>query len=148
MSTINFDPVAFREQFPAFQCTPPISDATLQMYFNNATLYISNRYRSCWGAFTVPQRTESLYLMTAHLTAISRMTAQGQTGGILTSATIDKVTVTIQPPPETNQWQYWLQSTPYGQQLLALLQVISVGGRYIGGSPQRSAFRGAGGFWN
>ena len=147
MAAIIFNPANFRDQFPAFQCTPPITDATLQQYFNNATLYISNQYCNWWGTLNLAQRTGALYLMTAHLTAISQLIAQKQNAGVMTSATVDKVTVTIEPPYAPNQWQYWLQTTPYGSQLLALLNVVSVGGRYIGGSPQRSAFRGSGWGW-
>jgi hypothetical protein len=142
MGAIIFNPANFRDQFPAFQCTPPISDATLQGFFNTATIYISNPNGYCYrGGFTQPQRMQALYLMTAHLTAISQTIAQKQSTGVMINATVDKVSVTLQPPELPNQWQYWLQSTPYGQQLLALLQVLSVGGAYIGGSPQRSSFR-------
>lgn len=140
---IIFNPTEFREQFPAFQCAPPISNDTLQAYFDTATLYINNPSGYCYrGGLTLAQRKQSLYLMTAHLTAISRLIAKNQLPGVITSATVDKVSVTLEPPPATNQWQYWLQSTPYGAQLLSLLQVASVGGFYVGGSPERAAFRG------
>jgi Protein of unknown function (DUF4054) len=143
MGGIVFNPSDFRNQFPAFNCVPPISDNTLQAFFDTATLYINNPRGYCYrGGLTFAQRQQCLYLMTAHLTAISRLIAEDQTPGIITNATVDKLSVTLQPPPETNQWQYWLQSTSYGQQLLALLQVASVGGFYAGGSPERSAFRG------
>ena len=146
MAAIIFDPTAFREEFPAFNCTPPISNDTLQAYFDQATLYINN---PTGGAYCNPERTAAqrrlaLYLMTAHLAAIARLIYQGQAPGIMTSATVDKVSVTLEPPPAANQWQYWLQSTPYGQQLLALLQVVSVGGTYINPRPELAAFRRVG----
>lgn len=131
MAVIIFNPSEFRVQFPAFNCTPPISDATLQAYFDTASQYISARYRSCWNNFTIAQRTLALNLMTAHIAALNTYIQTGQTIGIMTAATVDKVSVTLEPPPATNQWQYWLQSTPYGQQLLALLQVKSAGGYYV-----------------
>lgn len=139
---IVFNPVIFREQFPAFQCIPAISDMTLQAYWDTAGLYINNTTTNIYcGGMTTAQRTQALYFMTAHIAAINRFIATGQTAGIMTSATVDKVTVTIEPPPAVNQWQYWLQSTPYGQQLLSLLSVKSVGGLYIGGRPELAAFR-------
>lgn len=144
MAAIIFDPVAFREQFPAFNCTPPISSATLQAYFDTATLYINNPNCGNYtriGGLTPAQRRQCLYLMTAHLTAISRLIASDQTTGVVTNATVDKVSVTLQPPPAPNQWQYWLNSTPYGAQLLALLQVAGVGGLYIGARPELAAFK-------
>jgi len=144
MSAIIFNPVLFREQFPAFQCTPPISDDTLQSYFDTATLYINNRIGGCVRSVTTAQLQQLLYLMTAHIAALNRFIATGQTVGIMVNATVDKVTVALEPPPATNQWQYWLQSTPYGQQLFALLQVIGIGGAYIGGNPEVSSIRRVG----
>jgi hypothetical protein len=79
--------------------------------------------------------------MTAHLAAISVLIAAGQIPGLVQNATIDKITVGLTPPPIPNQFQWWLNITPYGQQLLAMLQVNSVGGFYIGGLPERSAIR-------
>lgn len=141
---VIFDPVAFRQQFPSFQCTPPVADASLQGWFDLATAYISNRncgnYRRIGGMSTA-QKTQALYLMTAHLGTIARSIEAGDTVGVLTAATVDKVSVTLEPPPAPNQWQYWLNSTPYGQQLLALLQVVSVGGLYINPKPTLLALR-------
>ncbi len=144
MAAIYFDPAAFRTQFPAFQCTPAVSNDTLQAYFDTATLYISNPNCGNYsriGGLSTAQRRQCLYLMTAHLTSISLMIAAGDTPGIVTGATVDKVSVTLEPPPAANQWQYWLQSTPYGQQLLALLSVVSAGGLYINPRPELGAFR-------
>jgi hypothetical protein len=141
---VIFNPVTFREQFPAFQCTPPISDAVLQGYFDMATAYISNRncgnYRYI-GGMNIAQKTQALYLMTAHLGTIARSIQTNNVVGVLTQASIDKVAVSLEPPPSANQWQYWLNSTPYGQQLLALLQVLSVGGFYANPKPTLQAFR-------
>jgi hypothetical protein len=47
----------------------------------------------------------------------------------------------MQAPPAANAWQYWLNTSPYGMQLLALLQAKGVGGLYVGGLPERDAFR-------
>ena len=54
---------------------------------------------------------------------------------------IDKVTVTNMPPPVKNGWQFWLATTPYGMQLWALLKRMAGAGLYIGGLPERRAFR-------
>ena len=145
MSAIIFNVADFRTQFPAFSNSSTFPDDTLQMYFDISTLYINNPSRPAYCGLNSPKRTQALYLMTAHLTAISVMIAANQGPGIMVNASVDKVAVGLEPPPVANQWQYWLQSTPYGQQLLALLSVASVGGLYIGGSTQRCAFRGAGG---
>lgn len=141
---VIFNASLFREQFPAFQCTTPISDSVLQGYFDMATAYISNQncgnYRRI-GGLNLPQKTQALYLMTAHLGTIARSIQTNNVVGVLTQASIDKVSVSLEPPPSKNQWQYWLNSTPYGQQLLALLQVLSVGGFYANPKPTIQAFR-------
>lgn len=144
MATVIFNTTAFREQFPAFNCTPPVLDTTLQSYFDTATLYINNSTWGCSRSITQAQLQQLLYLMTAHIAALNVFIATGQTAGIMTNAAVDKVSVTLAAPPAENQWQYWLQSTPYGQQLFALLQIIGIGGAYIGGSPVVSAFRRVG----
>ncbi|MNJ79317.1 hypothetical protein D3C77_772930 [compost metagenome] len=44
-------------------------------------------------------------------------------------------------------WSYWLGMTPYGMQLMALLKVCTGGGLYVGGLPERAAFRSVGGIF-
>ena len=143
MICIQYNDAIFRGLFPAFRSSIDYPIEVLQLYWNNATAYVSNVQGGCYfgNGFTLAQQTLAVNQMTAHLTALSAMIAEGQTPGIEISATIDKQSVTLQPPPETNQWQYWLQTTPYGQQLLALLQVTSAGGFYINSNlPARAGF--------
>lgn len=144
MATHEFDVDEFREQFPAFADEDAFPDATLQQYWNAATCYITP-VDFCWLQNDCLQL--ALNLMTAHLTALSALIAQGQTPGYEQSATIDKISVTLTPPPNKNQWQWWLSTTPYGMQLLALLQAKSAGGFYIGGLPETAAFRKVGGIY-
>lgn len=140
MAVIGFDLKAFYAAFPAFQQTPA---QRLNEYWNMATGFISNQVWGCRG--NVARQTQYLNLMTAHLAAINDMIASGQTPGVVIQATIDKISVTMQPPPEKDQFQWWLNTTPYGQQLLVMLQMNSVGGWFIGGSPVRAGFRGGSG---
>lgn len=49
--------------------------------------------------------------------------------------------MTVAAAPGTTSYTYWLNSTPYGQQLAALLARCSAGGFYVGGLPERAAFR-------
>lgn len=141
MTKVTFVPADFRVKYPAFAANPPWTDEILQGYFDTATCYIANNGCPCCGDCSVT----SLYLMTAHLAALSVLVANGEVPGYVTSATIDKITVTISTPPAVNQWQWWLNLTPYGQQLLALLQVQSAGGFYFGGLPETAAMRRVGG---
>lgn len=144
MTTITFDVTLFRQLFPAFADPILFPDATLQQFWNSATCYISDQD---YGFLNGDCRLQALNLMTAHLTALSVIIAKGQVPYIVQGATIDKVTLSLVPPPVKNEWRWWLFTTPYGQQLYSLLFVTGVGGFYIGGLPERSAFRCVGGIF-
>jgi hypothetical protein len=147
MSTITLDPAAFRALFPQFADPAKYPDAALSIQFGAATGYVS---ADTYGDMTVAARTNALYLMTAHLLAIGAIIAQnnyqGQVG-IVTGAVVDHVQITLTPPPVKSQWQWWLNTTPYGAQLVALLQAQAAGGFYVGGLPERAAFRKVGGIF-
>jgi len=141
---IVLDPAVFRVQFPAFP-NPPYTDLALQVWFDTSTLYISDI--DC-GTMQGRFRARAIYLMMAHLMRLSQIIEEDDgTGvpGIVNSATIDKVTVSMQPPPVGDNWSFWLQATPYGRDLRAYLSMQSVGGMMIGGLPEVSAFRRVGG---
>ena len=143
---IPFDPAAFRlayGQFANVQCFP---DAQLQAWWDIATTTISAQDNACY-ALNGASRVSALNMLTAHMGALFDMAKKGETPGVLRSATIDKVSVTVEPPPAESAFQWWLGLTPYGQTLLAMLTVAGVGGFYVGGIPERTAYRRwAGGF--
>lgn len=146
MSVITFNVAEFRAAFPAFSDETKFPDATLQGYFDSACLFIDPNTSACWYfGLKEAAKKRALYLMTAHLAQLSTIIAGGQTPGQVQGSTIDKVSVTLTPPPQQNQWQWWLGLTAYGQQLLAILQVKAAGGFYIGGRPELAAFRKVGG---
>lgn len=142
MATITFDPYAFIEKYPAFSDGEIYPTASLDMYWDTATLFIS---AEDYGWLSGNARTQALWLMTAHIAQLSTQTNSGDAIGIASSATIDKVTVSLVPPPVKDQLQWWLNLTPYGAQLFALLNTLAVGGMYIGGSCNYAAFRGPNG---
>lgn len=138
MAVIEFNVAAFRELFPEFSNQTEYPTARLTINWTMGTAYVSDRdYGWVQGA----KRVLALNLMAAHLTAIGDLQAAGETPGMETSATIDRISVSTTPPPLPNQWQWWLGLTSYGQQFLALMQANSAGGIYLGGSPELSAFR-------
>lgn len=143
MATISFNSALFRATAPAFSNTFKYTDPMIQAQWDLATSYLSNNTATgCYNGMTLAQQTSSLNLMTAHLMALNSAIAAGQPTGLLQGATIDKVSVQLTPPPEVNQWQWWLNQTPYGQQLLALLEIASAGGRFFSsGVPVVPAFR-------
>jgi hypothetical protein len=144
MAVIVFDVAAFRSAFPVFSDATAFPPALLQGYWNDATCIISAN-TNCGILLKGACRERSLYLLTAHLAALGVVIASGQTTGVMTQATIDKVSITMQAPPTKTAFQWWLTQTPYGQQLLALLQAKSAGGFVIGGLPERYGFRKVGG---
>lgn len=131
-----FDLAKFRALYPQFNS---ISDATVLANADQAECYLANLHCADDCA---------LNLMVAHLLQIVRNAEQGLPGGQITSATIDKVSVSVaQAPGSTNSYTYWLNGTPYGQQLAALLARCSAGGTFVGGLPERAAFRSVGGIF-
>lgn len=147
-----YNDTAFREMFPEFSDTVKYPTSVISMLYGVAQLYIVPGGSLCrmlaGAAFDF-----ALMLTTAHLLYLQMQRvsagddAGGESVGFVQSASIGDVSVTKAAIPSTDQWQYWLNGTPYGQQLLALLQLASVGGIYVGGNavPERTAFRKAGG---
>lgn len=149
-NVITFNVAEFRLAFPAFASTETYPDALLQGNWDSAACIISPKdYGYLHGAC----RARALNLLTAHLTALGDIIKAGGSNpggnvpGLVQSATIDKVTVTLTPPPVKTQFAWWLSLTPYGQQLFALLQAKAVGGFVIGGLPEGAAFRKVGGMF-
>ena len=131
-----FDLSAFRTAYPVFDSVP---DATVQAAATSALCLIGQDGCDC--------DVQQWQLMVAHLLYIQGQVATGNGGaGAVTSATIDKVSVAFAAPPfGTSAYKFWLFKSPYGGQLLAMLDRCSKGGVYVGGLPERSAFRSVGG---
>lgn len=143
MLEISLDLAEFRSAFPAFADPAVLADEVISRHFAAACDYISPRPgKRLHGT----SRIRALYLMTAHLMTLEQGLMAGNPGGLVAGATVDKVSVSLTPPPVKSQYQHWLCLTPYGQQLLALLKSRTAGGLYVGGLPaERAGFRKAGG---
>lgn len=136
-----FDPAAFRKMFPHFADTTKYPDELLSGYYDSATCFV---YPESWRMLHGKCLQRALYLLVAHLGGLGDQIKAGViTSGIQTGATVDKVSVTIQAPPATTGWKFWLSTTPWGLELWALLSVKSAGGVYVGGSRERQGFRKA-----
>ena len=136
----DFDEAGFRLRFPAFASEVTYPAAMLLRHFAMAKLHVQG------GKTLAPVLAQVWELMTAHLAHLEQALVTGNTAGLVASASIDKVAVTLTPPPVKNQFDYWLNLTPYGQQLLFLLRQKAAGGFMVGGTPaERDAFRKAGG---
>lgn len=96
------------------------------------------------GRLKDEQRKSAIYLMTAHLSVLSlrnqsaAASGSGAASGIVASAAVGEVNVSYQQiPANKNMFDYWLATTPYGQELLALLEMLSTIPFYVGGSLER-----------
>lgn len=150
-----YNDAAFRQLFTAFSDTTKYPQATLQMYWDVASDYISTNDSPC-NNLNGASLQLALDSMCAHLATLFTQDdnnvmdggSPGEAGGIEVSASVGAVSVSNLPPPIKDAWDYWLNQTQYGKQLLALLAVKAVGGFYVGGLPERQGFRKAGGvFW-
>lgn len=149
----EFSIVEFRAMFPQFTDGEKFPLAWIELQLDLALCYISSDY---YGRLTGDCRKRAIYLMLAHLLYINAQingpggsadSAGGQTG-IVTSSTIGSVSVGLaQPPFGSDAFKYWMNQSPYGSMLLALLKARSTGGFYIGGSDSRSAIRFNRGYW-
>ena len=140
-------PVAeFRASFPEYADPALWPDAVIERVQRMALCYLPpGRGKRLSGA----ARALALDLMAAHLLFLEDAITRGKGGkaaGLVSGATVDKVSVSLTPPPVKNQFAWWLSLSPRGAELLALLRSRAAGGLYVGGTPpERAAFRKAGG---
>lgn len=132
---VTFDLASFRTLYPQFDA---VADATVLAVSEQALCFISDTGCECDDA--------AWSLMVAHLLQLQAAAANGGGSGPVASATVGGVAVSFQAPPYgSSAYKFWLFSTPYGAQLIALLARCSAGGGYVGGAPERAAFRKVGG---
>ncbi len=86
-------------------------------------------------------RVNAIYLLTAHLSLLTYKNQTGQSGGMgagmVASAAVGEVNISYVQIPNLDMWSYWLALTPYGLDLLALLERLTSVPFYIGGSLER-----------
>lgn len=136
MAARVFPLAVFRELYPQFS---GVSDEAILALSVQAECLVSSHGCGCEDSMWM--------LMVAHMLAMRDNASNGGSpAGTLASASIDKVSVSFQAPPTgTSYFKFWLSGTPYGAELLAMLSRCSVGGLYVGGAPERAAFRIVGG---
>jgi hypothetical protein len=146
-----YDDAAFRAQLPEFADTTAYPAAVLGAAWAMATNFIDLPGCPIGSILNAASYQVAVNYLAAHLWVLSNQQSQpGQSpgtnqGGFETSASIDKISVTMLAPPANNMWTWWLSQTPYGQALAALLRMKAVGGTSVGGLPERAAFRKVGG---
>ncbi len=139
--TIDLDLTSFRTNFPNYSDEESYTDTLLETQYEIGKCYITDN--DCTLGETC--REYALQAMLAHLVYIRDLNTSGNATRIITSASEDGVSVSLSEPPSSNNFEYWLNVSPYGQEVLALLTRASAGGFYIGGSCERRGFRKIGG---
>lgn len=126
----------FRALYPQFDEVP---DETVEAQAEMAWCFAAGRGCRC--------NMSMWLLLTAHLLSLAAQAAskEGAAPGAVTSASVGKVSVSFAAPPAGSDWSHWLRLSPYGQQFLAMYQVCSAGGSYVGGRRERAGFRVVGG---
>lgn len=139
---IKFNITEFRKRFEAFSNTSDFPDEVLELRWEISVNYISD---NVYGRLSSKQRELGLQLLTAHLLILQQNRQSGVASSQVSSVGEGRESVSFETPPAANNFRWWLGLTQYGQELLSLLEINSVGGLYIGGLPERSAFRKVGG---
>jgi len=90
-----------------------------------------------YGALKDKLRQDAIYYMAAHLLTLRQRAMSGKGGsatGQVQSSSVGGVSVSFAAAPNSDQSQYWLNQTIYGQMYLVLIRKAKTGGFYIGGS--------------
>ena len=121
-----------RNAFPEFGDVSKYPNEYIQRFITMATMYIS----TVSGRIRDDVRVLAIEYMTCHLITLSAIDGQGHSqgdgngGGVLTSASIESVSVAFQGVIADNSFEQWIQSTPYGKMYWALLQANNPAGIY------------------
>ena len=135
---------AFRNQFPQFENTTLFPPDQLQSWWDMGTAYINIDNNYPWN-FKTKQLQLAIDLMCAHLAASFSLINKGVSSVIVQGSAEGSVNVSLVPPVIKSSYGYWLSTTAYGTMLRALLKTVANVGLFVGGSPENSAFRKAGG---
>lgn len=139
--TIDLDIAAFRVNFPLYADEVKYTDVLLNAQYAIGKCYIDDN--DCTMAEAC--REYALQSMLAHLLYIRDQVNAGNNIGVITAASEGDVSVSLAAPVVEDEWHYWFNSSPFGRELVVMLAGNAVGGFYVGGSPERKAFRKAGG---
>ena len=133
---MTFPLANFRTLYPQFISS---TDALIELLAEQALCYFS---AGCSDAC----HDQLWMLAVAHMLTLNQRDAAGESqSGAVTSATIDKVSVSFAAPVSTPAAGHWFNLTPFGPQFPALNKRCNGGIKFIGGSRERQAFRKSGG---
>ena len=135
---MEFPLARFRILYPQFN---GVQDDVVLALADSAKCYLAGCEGHC---------LEQLWmLMVAHMLQLRQNQDSGTAQpGAVVSASIDKVSVSFAAPPSGTSMDHWLGLTPYGLEYMALAARCTARGAspfYVGGMPERAAFRSVGG---
>ena len=132
---VNVNIQDFYSQFPQFR-ENLIYQMICPICLSRATIYIPTKNK---GVLCNEKRVLAIYLLTAHLSQLSYQATTGDSAssGKVAGATVDGVSISYAAVPNETQWDYWLNLTPYGAELLWLLDSLTATPKYYGGSFER-----------
>lgn len=141
--SVNVTVAEFRLAFPEFDSTTKYPNAYIERFITQATMYISTQS----GIIRDDVRKLAIEYMVGHLITLSAVDGQGNaqgdgnSGGVLTSASIESVSVAFQGVIAKDAFEQWIQSTPYGKMYWALLEANTPTGVFWVGSPRIHGIR-------
>lgn len=121
----------FLKDFSEFE---KIDVGAIKNYITRAGVFVT----SDENCYTTQERLLMIELMTAHLITISEKNKDGigNSNGFVSSAHVNNVSVSTNAPPTSDNFEYWLSLTSYGQELLAMFTSLHHF-HYYGGSEAR-----------
>lgn len=135
---MTFDTAAFRAALPAFQdASTPVIDVWVDI--------VQGSSMASWFACAPQTQQQLIVAHIGYLLTNANTVGNSQGGGAVVSGTEGSVSASFVPPPVKTGLEYYLSGSVYGQMLWAMLNVQSAGGVYVGGLPERRAFRKVGG---
>jgi hypothetical protein len=129
-----FDIAAFQAAFPAFGNT---ATEAIQVWVN----IVAESPMGDWFASTTLTQQQLIVAHVGYLLTNASTLDNSQGGGAVVSASEGSVSASFVAPPVKDGLEYYLSGSQYGQMLWAMLRVSAAGGAYIGGLPERSAYR-------
>lgn len=141
---ITFSVADFRAINPEFADVAKYPDSLIQLRYTEA---------QCYNTFTAPCITVECntllaYYLTAHILKLAISESSGDDTGQISSATIDKISVSKKTFDARNALEDWLFQTAYGKKYKAMLKSASAGLRFIGSQAGPRPMRNNSGFYN
>jgi hypothetical protein len=110
MPSVSFNPDLFKQRYTEFAA---VSDELLQLYFNEACMYLDNKETSRVTDLT--ERSLLLNMITAHIAKINNSgVGSPAAAGRVSQATEGSVSVSFDMAPSKGGLQAWFYQTQYG----------------------------------